>query len=486
LRQKLARAARGVEMIVHLTGGQVGASDEREMAVPPMDRVGDGQKLVQAAGRTKWHPVLSVSTKTDLAYFTQGRGRVAPSRGRDFEVFWIGQSVSLIGSQITTLALPLAAVLTLGAGAAEMGVLQAARFLPFLLLTLPMGVYVDRLRRRPVLLAANLGRAAALALIPVAAFLGVLRMELLYAVAFGAGALSALFDVASIAVPPWLVPPAQLVRANARVVASQSFAEAAGPALAGQLVQLLTAPGAILLDALSFLVGAGTVALIRAPEPRSAEDQPRGTTLDEVRAGLGAVFRNPYVRAIGLMAATYNLIETGILALLVLYATNDVGFQPAALGLVLGTGAVGALVGSVFAEPLGRRLGIGAATGSAMLIETVAFLPLAFLPDASPLSGLLLAAALFANGWGLSVSNVHSISVRQHVTPTAVLGRMNASYRFLVTGTVPVGALIAGVLGEAIGLRATLLMLAAVLPLSLLWILFSPLPRLRTLAEASP
>jgi Na+/melibiose symporter-like transporter len=429
---------------------------------------------------------VNVSTKTGLAYFAQPNRSMGPGRNRDFAVFWIGQSVSLIGSQITTLALPLAAVLTLGAGAVEMGMLQAAGFLPFLLLTLPIGVYVDRLRRRPVLLAANLGRAAALALIPVAAFQGALRIELLYAVAFGVGALTTLFEVVSIAVPPWLVSPGQLVRANARLVASQSFAEAAGPALAGQLVQLLTAPVAILFDAFSFLVGAGTVALIRAPEPRAEQDHLRRTTLDELKAGLGAVFRNPYVRGIGLMAATYNLIEAGILALLVLYATSELGFQPAALGLVLGTGAVGALAGSLFAEPLGRRLGIGAATWSAMLIETIAFLPLAFLPDASPQSGLVLAAALFANGWGTSVSTVHSMSVRQHVTATGLLGRMNASYRFLVTGTVPIGALIAGVLGEAVGLRPTLLMLAAVLPLSLVWILLSPLPRLRTLADAVP
>jgi MFS family permease len=401
---------------------------------------------------------------------------------RDFNAFWVGQSVSLVGSQITTLALPLTAILALGASAAELGALQAARFLPFLAFALPVGVLADRVRRRPLLIAADLGRAAALACVPLAAVERALGIELLYAVAFVAGALTVIFDVAYVTVVPSLVKTAGLVAANAKLLASSSVAEVGGPALAGQLVQALGAPFAMLVDAASFVVGATSIAVIRRPEPKPSPARARALGR-EVREGLAAAFGNPYVRAVGAMAATYNLIETATLTLLVPFAIRDLGFDPAALGLILGAGAVGALAGALVATPLGHRVGVGPALVAAMMIECVAFVPVGALFGASLRVASILVVTLFANGFGLAVSNVHSISVRQTVTDPGLLGRMNAGYRFLVTGTVPLGALLGGALGEAIGLRSSLIGLGLALPVAMVWVAISPLPRLRVLGS---
>jgi MFS family permease len=409
---------------------------------------------------------------------------ISRSRAPDFNLFWAGQSVSLVGSQITTLALPLTAVLTLGAGAAELGGLQAARSIPFLLLTLPVGILADRMRRRPLLIGADLGRAAAIATIPLAAVLGALNMEILYVIAFVAGALTVVFDVAYVAVVPSLVRSEDLVSANSKLLASSSIAEVGGPAIAGQLVHALGAPFAMLADAASFAFGGLSIALIRQREsaPPAGGERAIG---EELREGLAAAFGNPYVRAIGAMAATYNLIETAILTLLIPFVIRELGFDPATLGLVLGTGAIGALVGALLAGWLARRIGVGRAIVAAMLVECCAFVPVASLHGATLGTAGVLALGLFANGFGLAVSNVHSMSVRQSVTAPGLLGRMNAGYRFLVSGAVPLGALAGGFLGEAIGLRPSLLYLSLALPLSVLWVAASPLPRLRALRGIS-
>jgi MFS family permease len=403
---------------------------------------------------------------------------------RDFNAFWAGQSISLVGSQITTLALPLAAVLALGATAAELGALQAARFLPFLLFAIPVGIVADRVRRRPLLIAADLGRAVALSSVPLAALQGALRIELLYAVAFVIGALTVIFDVAYVAVVPSLVKAQDLVAANAKLLASSSVAEVGGPALAGQLVKALGAPFAMLVDAASFIIGATSIAIIQRPEltPSPPRDRALGR---EIREGLTASFGNPYVRAIGAMAATYNLIETAILTLFIPFAIRDLGFDSGALGLILGAGAVGALAGALVATALGRSLGIGPALVVAMVVECVAFVPVGALSGSSLGVASVLIVALFANGFGLAVSNVHSLSVRQAVTEPGLLGRMNAGYRFLVTGTVPLGAVVGGALGQALGLRTSLVGLGLALPVAVLWIAISPLPRLRALDRFS-
>jgi len=398
-----------------------------------------------------------------------------------FLKLWAGQTVSLFGSQVTTLALPLTAVLVLRATPVQMGILGAAQFLPFLLLTLFVGVWVDRRRRRPVLIVADLGRATLLGLIPLLAILGWLRMDYLYGIALLLGSLTVLFDLAYQSYLPSLVERAHLVEGNSKLQVSASVAEIGGPGLAGLLVQVITAPGALLVDAVSFLVSVLSLALIHKREPAPAAPLTRHNVRRELAEGLSFTFGNRYLRALAGEAATSNGFGQAITTLFVLYAVRQLGIGPERLGLILATGSIGALVGSAMAGYLGRRFGVGLTIVGSMLLACI---PLLLVPLAGgpPLVvTLLLVLAFFLSGWGLALSNVQVISLRQTLTPDHLLGRVHASYRTVVTGAIPLGALLGGLLGGAIGLRPTLLVAALGAACAPLWVIFSPVPTLREL-----
>jgi MFS family permease len=403
-------------------------------------------------------------------------------RNANFLKLWAGQTVSLFGSQVTALALPLAAILTLHATPAQVGILRAAEFAPFLLITLFAGVWVDRRRRRPILIAVDLGRAAALGLIPVAALLGLLRVEYLYAIAFGVGMLTVLFDLAYQAFLPSLARPDEMIEANSKLQVSGSVAQIAGPGLAGLLVQAVTAPVAILVDAISFLVSAAALWRIRAGEiaPAASPGRQQGVWR-EIRRGLRFVFGEPRLRAMAGEAATSNFFGTAIETVLILYAIRELGMQPAVFGVTIAAGSVGALLGALLAEWGSQRFGLGPALMCAYALVCASPLlnPLVQRPFSVAVALLLLAQ--FLAGIGLSASNVYVISLRQTLAPGNFFGRVNASYRFFVSGAVPLGALLAGYLGETIGLRATLAVCACGMLVAPLWALLSPLPRLRQL-----
>jgi hypothetical protein len=254
---------------------------------------------------------------------------------RDFRKLWAGETVSLFGSEVSELALPLVAVLVLDADAGQMGLLAAARFAPFLMVTLPAGAWVDRRRRRPVLISSNLGRALLVGLVPLLAGLGLLRMGHLYAVAFAVGALTVLFDVAYQSYLPSLVKREQLVEGNSKLQASASAARVGGPGLGGLLVQLVGAPRALLLDAGSYVVSAASLLAIRNREPAPAAEgdgQPRTRLRQEIGEGLAVTYRNPVLRSLAGLAATYNLFSQVIDALLVLYATRELGLSAGSSG----------------------------------------------------------------------------------------------------------------------------------------------------------
>jgi MFS family permease len=398
--------------------------------------------------------------------------------GRDFLRFWLGQSVSLVGTQVTALALPLTAVLVLGAGPGEMGLLGAASFLPFVLVTLPAGAWLDRHRRRPALIAADLGRAILIGVVPVAFTLGMLRFELLLAVAFGVGVLTVVFDIGYLAHVPSLVEPDRLAAANARIVASSSAAQVAGPGVGGALVSLLTAPVALVADAISYLVSAVAIATITRQEPEPSPPS-RQDLRREVLDGLRLTFGNRILRAFAAEAASYNALEQVILAVLILFAVRDLGLTPTVLGLTMSFGAVGSLAGSVVAGRVADRVGIGLTIVASELLACAA--PL-LLPFAS--GPLIIGASMFLGGFGVAISNVHVVTVRQSVTPDDLLARMNASYRTLAFGAIPVGALIGGTLGELIGLRSTLLVGALAMLAAPLWVIRSPVMRIRALSDA--
>lgn len=404
-------------------------------------------------------------------------------RHRDFLLFWSGETVSLFGSQVTHLALPLTAILVLGASPIELGVLNAVSFLPFLLVTLPAGAWLDRRRKRPVLLASNIGRAVVVAVVPLAAALGWLRIELLYAVALAHGALTVVYDVGWLSFVPSLVAREQVVGANSRLQASASAADVGGPGLGGVLVQMLTAPIALVADAASFLFSAVTLSRIRAPEPEP-EARPRRHLVADIADGLRVTFGDARLRAMAANAGAFNLFDQLIYPAFLLYAVGPLRLSPAFVGGVIATGAVGALAGAVTAEPLAKRAGIGRTMVVASFVASSSTLAIPFIAGSPEIVAATLGAVFFVQGLGLGVSNVHFVSLRQAITPPDLLGRMNASYRTISYGAIPVGAVLGGALAQTAGLREALLVGAVGLLLTPLVILVSPVRHVRNLPDA--
>ena len=401
---------------------------------------------------------------------------------RDFIRLWTGESISLLGSQVTVLALPLAAVLTLDAGAVQVGMLNAFKFAPFFLVTLLAGALVDRWRRRPVLLVSNLGRAALIGLVPLAAVADVLTIEQLYAVAFLVGVLTVFFDVAFWSYVPTIVDKERLSDANGKLMASSSAADVGGPGLGGLLVGLLTAPVALVADAVSFLISALTLASIKTPEPAPEAHEERRLVAD-IREGLSYVFRNQFLRPIAAEAATFNVFSTALETVFLIYAVRVLGFGPALIGLVFAVGSVGALLGSLIAGIPERRLGIGPTIVLSMVAGCLPYLLIPLVGGSGAAPAALASTAFFLAGIGIAVSSVEVISFRQAITPERLLGRMTASYRFVIFGTIPLGALLGGGLAEWIGLREALAVSAAGIAVAPLWVLFSPVARVRVPAE---
>lgn len=397
-------------------------------------------------------------------------------RHSDFLKLWTGETVSLFGSQFTVLAMPLIATLTLNATAGEMGVLNALDTAPFLLVGLLAGVWVDRLRRRPILMTANIGRALVLSGVPLAAWLGVLRLEQLYVVGFLAGVLTVFFDVAYQSYLPALVDRRQLIEGNSKLEVSRSTAQIGGPAIAGLVVQALSAPLAIALDALSFLWSALFLALIRGHEP--APDRSNGKPfLPELREGLGVVFGDSSLRSIAGCTGTMNLFGSGIWALYVLFAVRELELDSARIGFIWSVGSATVMLGVLIAGRASERFGLGPTIVASAFVGGLANLPLVFANPSSAVFLLILAGLV--GSLTTPVYNINQVSLRQAITPDRLQGRMNATMRFLVWGTMPVGALMGGALGEAIGLRPAIAVFAIGELLGFLWLLPSPVPGLR-------
>jgi len=409
-------------------------------------------------------------------------------RHRDFLKLWTAETVSQFGSQVSALAIPLVAIVVLQATAFQMGILQALGNVAFLLIGLPAGVWVDRLRRRPILIVGDLGRALALAWIPLAHVLGVLAIWQLYVVALVVGVLTVFFDVAYQSYLPALVEREQLVDGNAKLQISEAGAAVAGPPLAGLLIGALTAPIAIVLDALSFVGSALFIFAIRRHEPapevkRDAEGRRTGM-LVEMREGLGYVLGHRLLRNIAACTSTGNLFGSMAWTVVLLYLVRELHMGAELIGLIFGVGSVGFLVGALLPARIQRRIGLGPTIVVSSLIGGAGLLLVPLAPPDSPIPFLIAAQLLV--GMGNVVYNVSQVSLRQAITPDRLQGRMNATMRFLVWGTLPIGALIGGYLGGAIGLRETLFVGAGGEALAFLFVLFSPVRALRTIPDQHP
>ncbi len=373
----------------------------------------------------------------------------------NFLRLWGGQAFSQFGHQITELAIPVLAVLILGATEFEVGLLNAAGVAAFLLIGLPAGAWIDRMRKRHVMIAADLARAAALAVLPLLWWLGALEMWHLYAVALVMGVATVFFDVSYQSIVPSLVRSAQIAEANGKLESTQQVAGIAGPALGGWLVGALTAPLAVLATVGTYLASLVALLLTRDREVVAPKDS-HDPILPSIGEGLRWVFGNPLLRRIAGTTALSNFFSTVTFTMLPIFLLRELGFTPEAMGLVLALGAVGGLAGAIATPHLARRIG----EARAIPVSAIAFAVVSLLVPAAALVPAIAFPLLVAQGFlgmfAILVYNITQVTFRQRITPARLLGRMNASIRFCVWGVMPLAALLAGALGTWFGVVPTL------------------------------
>jgi MFS family permease len=396
----------------------------------------------------------------------------------DFLKLWSGQAISKIGSAITSVGIPLTAAYVLNASPMQMGILAASSGAGIFVFGLLAGAWADRMRRRPILIAADLARAALLSTIPLAAALHRLNMAHLYTVGALAGILTVIFDVSYQAYVPSLVEVENIVEANSKLALTQSIADITGPSLTGLLVQLITAPVAILLDAISFLCSAISIWLIRRPESQPVPS-PSPHIGREIAEGLSASWHNPVLRALLERAATGPFFLGFIGGLYFLYA-RELHLSTILLGIVVSVGGVSSLLGALLAEPMLRRWGPGRSLIGAAWITTLSMslVPLAH-GSVALASAFLIASQLGDMAWPLF--SINETSLRQAITPSHLLGRVGSAGHLLFQGAITLGMLGGGALAEAIGIRQTMWIGAVGYLLATLRLTVSPVRHVRTL-----
>lgn len=412
------------------------------------------------------------------------RGRLTRSpdsvmRDPDFMKIWAGESVSLVGTQITIFTLPLVAILTLHASVFQVGLLNMSRNLPLVVFSLLAGVWLDRMKRRPILIACSLGNAVLIGLVPLSSAMGWLSMGVLYTVTILAGILSVFFDVGVLTYMPSLVGRRKLPQSNSMIQTSTSLAMVGGPGVAGALVGVLTAPITLTADAISYLCSAIGLLTIRKPEPEPEQPTQRQPIRKSIAEGLRSVYGSPTLRSLLGLSASFNFAQSAFITILIVYAVRSLGLSPFQLGIVIGATAVGGAIGAAFANRVSKVFGVGPTMLCSLSGATL--LPMLFLiPRGNGFFSVLLMSAIqFVYGFGVLMYNVHTVTLRQVVTPDRLLGRMNASYRLVLLGTQPPGAFLVGVVGQEFGLHTALLVTVLVFPFPIIWTVFSPVMRMK-------
>ena len=400
-------------------------------------------------------------------------------RHGDFLKLWGAQSVSDFGARITREGLPLAAVLTIRATPVQLGLLAALTLGPSLIVGLTAGGLVDRSRRRSILIATDLLRAAVLASVPLAAFLHWLSMGQLYVAAFVVGAASVLFDIADHAYLPGLIDRGLLVDANAKLAVTESVAEMGGPALAGILVQTLTAPIAIAVNAATYLVSAVFLAGIRAPEPKLPPPAAKSSLRLDLAVGFAAVMNQPLVRPLFIASLIQSAFGAFFQTLYVVFAIRVLGFSPGLLGVIIAMGGVGALGGALLFPALSRRMGFGPAIIAAALISAASALLIPAAGGSKLVAiAMMVASQLLGDSFGVAML-IGVKSLQQSVFPPYLLGRVGATMRAAAGAAAIMGAIAGGLLAGPLGIRATLFVGASGILAAMLWLVASPLGRLR-------
>ena len=403
----------------------------------------------------------------------------------DFRRLWLGSTISVFGDAVNQLGLPLVAVLTLGANPAQMGTLTAVGLLPHLLFSLPAGVWLDRVRsRRRLMIAADLARALLVASIPVAFVLGALAMPQLYVVGFLAGSLAVVFDLSWNTLFVTVTERDRYVEAMALLNGSRSLASVGGPTLGGILVQVFGAPLAMLADSVSYLGSVVFLRRIQSPEPPVEVEE--GSTRERLLAGMSFTFNDSIMRPTLLSIATINLFTFASTALFILYATTVLGVSPGALGLALGTGAIGAVIGALVATRIGRRIGLGPAYALGCLVfpASLLLIPIASPGMPMPVILALLFGSEFGAGLGVMILDINVGAIIYARTPDRIRARAGGAFRFVNYGVRPVGALLGGLLGTALGVHEAIWITSIVAIAGVLFLVGSPVLRLRDLPDA--
>lgn len=397
-------------------------------------------------------------------------------RHGNFLRLWAGQTISEMGSSITQLALPLTAVVVIRASSFQVGLLTSATTAAFALIALPAGALVDRYMKRRIMIWCDLARMLIIGSVPAVAAFGALTMAQLYVVAVAAGVCTVFFDVSYQSYLPVLVSPGQLMEGNGKLGATQSFAQVAGPGLGGGLVGLFGAAKAMSGDAISYLISVVSLIAIRVPEQPPPRTQRRSLRA-EIAEGLTFVVRHPILRQIVACTGTANVFSGVQMAMEIIFLIRVLHVRPAETGLIIAIGSVGGIIGGILSGRLGRWIGSARIIAYSLLVFG---LPQLLLPLAEPGWRVVLFPIGFAAAsFSAVVYNVSQLSFRQAVCPPELLGRMNAATRWIVWGTIPIGALIGGALGAGIGVRPTVWIAYVGSWLAGLWVFFSPLRRMR-------
>jgi MFS family permease len=412
-------------------------------------------------------------------------------RHPNFLKLWTAETVSVFGSQISALAIPVVAVLLLHVSPIEVALLGTIEFLPFILFTLPAGAWVDRLRRRPIMITGDLGRAIALGTIPLVWLISpsALTIWQLYVVAFVTGSLTVFFDVSNQSYLPSIVERHELIEGNSKLQISQSAAQIAGPGVAGVLIQVIGAPLAIVVDGLSFVWSAFFVFLIRKPEPpvlhpADATGKKRPSIVSDVKEGLRFVLGHASLRAISAGTATSNLFSSMGTAIFALYALDPryLALTPGQLGLAFALGNFGALGGAFLANRIARWFGLGPTIVASLFLGGFFMLLIALAPAGSAALPFLVAGGVFG-GFSQMVYNINQVSFRQAICPPRMQGRMNATVRFLVWGTMPIGSIIGGILATSFGVHEVIWLSAVLGFVPAIFPLLSPVRKLQVMPE---
>jgi MFS family permease len=397
---------------------------------------------------------------------------------RDFLDVWAAETISVFGSQFYLLAMPLAAVIILDASAYEMGVLFSLEMLPFLIFGLLAGVLADRKRRRTIMIFCDFGRAAVLAIVPISWYFDALSLPILYVVAFVAGIFTAFFDIAYQAYLPVLVKRSELLDANSKLETSRASSQIAGPSIAGLVVSAIGAPLAITGNSLSFLGSAAFLLRVKKRELVQRAESCK-SVLGEIKEGIDIVLSSRMLKGIAGCTGTGNLFWGISFAILILFMESNLALSPTWIGAVFAVGALGAVTGAVSSSRIVSAIGLGR---TIILSAFLGGVPTMLMVLAYPSNALLVLMPIwFAMGFTGVVYNVNQVSLRQAITPDQLQGKMNATMRFIVWGVYPIGGFIGGLLGEAVGLRTTILIAGIGTLASVLWVVLSPVAQVKVL-----